>query len=38
MTAKTPGKVLIVDDDRNLLGLSKMRLESSGYTVTTALT
>ena len=37
MTAKTPGKVLIVDDDRNLLGLLKMRLESSGYIVTTAL-
>jgi two-component system response regulator GlrR len=33
----TPGKILIVDDDRNLLGLMKMRLESSGYSVTTAL-
>jgi two-component system response regulator GlrR len=34
----TPGKILIVDDDRNLLGLIKMRLETSGYAVTTALT
>jgi two-component system response regulator GlrR len=34
----TPGKILIVDDDRNLLGLIKMRLETSGYDVTTALT
>jgi two-component system, NtrC family, response regulator GlrR len=33
----TPGKILIVDDDRNLLGLMKMRLESSGYDVSTAL-
>jgi two-component system response regulator GlrR len=31
------GKLLIVDDDRNLLELMKMRLESSGYVVTTAL-
>ncbi len=30
------GKLLIVDDDRNLLELMKMRLESSGYVVTTA--
>jgi len=30
------GKLLIVDDDRNLLELMKMRLESSGYAVTTA--
>jgi two-component system response regulator GlrR len=30
------GTLLIVDDDRNLLELMKMRLESSGYTVTTA--
>ena len=29
------GKLLIVDDDRNLLELMKMRLESSGYVVTT---
>jgi len=29
-------KLLIVDDDRNLLELMKMRLESSGYEVTTA--
>ena len=33
-----PGKILVVDDDRNLLGLIKMRIESSGYAVTTALT
>jgi len=32
----TPGTLLIVDDDRNLLELMKMRLESSGYTVTAA--
>ncbi len=31
-----PGKLLIVDDDHNLLELMKMRIESSGYTVTTA--
>ena len=37
MADKAPGKVLIVDDDRNLLGLMKMRLESSGYAVATAL-
>jgi len=30
------GTLLIVDDDRNLLELMKMRLESSGYEVTTA--
>ncbi len=30
------GTLLIVDDDYNLLELMKMRLESSGYTVTTA--
>ena len=30
------GTLLIVDDDRNLLELIKMRLESSGYAVTTA--
>jgi two-component system response regulator GlrR len=30
------GKLLIVDDDLNLLELMKMRLESSGYGVTTA--
>jgi two-component system response regulator GlrR len=34
MTTKT---ILAVDDDRNLLELIKMRLESSGYAVTTAL-
>jgi two-component system response regulator GlrR len=32
----TSGKLLIVDDDRNLLELMKMRLESSGYVVMTA--
>ena len=32
----TSGTLLIVDDDRNLLELMKMRLESSGYAVTTA--
>jgi two-component system response regulator GlrR len=31
------GKILVVDDDRNLLELIKMRLESSNYAVTTAL-
>ena len=30
------GTLLIVDDDRNLLELMKMRLETSGYAVTTA--
>ena len=38
MATMTPAKILIVDDDRNLLGLIKMRLESSGYAVMTALT
>jgi two-component system response regulator GlrR len=32
----TAGTLLIVDNDRNLLELMKMRLESSGYAVTTA--
>src|SRR5512139_3789252 len=31
------GKMLVVDDDRNLLELLKMRLESSSYEVTTAI-
>ena len=31
------GKILIVDDDRNLLEIIEMRLASSGYTVTTTL-
>ena len=31
------GEILIVDDDRNLLEIIKMRLESSGYMVTTTL-
>ena len=30
------GKILVVDDDRNLLELVKMRLESADYDVTTA--
>ena len=30
------GKILVVDDDTNLIELVKMRLESSGYDVTTA--
>ena len=33
MTAK---KILVVDDDRNLLDLMQMRLEASGFEVTTA--
>ncbi|MHB8845163.1 MAG: response regulator, partial [Nitrospirota bacterium] len=37
MAATTPAHILIVDDDRNLIELIKMRLESSGYAVTTAL-
>ena len=37
MAATTPAQILVVDDDRNLIELIKMRLESSGYTVTTAL-
>jgi len=32
----SPGKILVVDDDQNLLELMQMRLESSGYEVTTA--
>ncbi len=31
-----PGRILVVDDDKNLLELVKMRLESSGYEVATA--
>ncbi len=31
------GKILVVDDDRNLLELVKMRLESAGYEVTAVL-
>ncbi len=30
------GKILVVDDDQNLLELVKMRLESAGYEITTA--
>ncbi|HEX9021192.1 MAG TPA: sigma-54 dependent transcriptional regulator [Nitrospirota bacterium] len=36
MSTNNKGTLLIVDDDRNLLELMKMRLESSGYVVTTA--
>jgi two-component system, NtrC family, response regulator GlrR len=32
----TSGKILIVDDDRNLLEVLKVRVESAGYEVTTA--
>jgi two-component system response regulator GlrR len=32
------GKILLVDDDRNLLELARMRLESASYEVSTALT
>src|ERR1051326_6764159 len=32
------GKILVVDDDRNLLELARMRLESANYEVATALT
>ena len=32
----TSGKIFVVDDDRNLLELLKMRLESANYEVTTA--
>jgi two-component system response regulator GlrR len=35
--AAPAGKLLIVDDDRNLLELIRMRLESSGFDVVTAL-
>ncbi|HZD39816.1 MAG TPA: response regulator, partial [Terriglobales bacterium] len=32
------GRILVVDDDSNLVELVKMRLEAAGYDVTTALT
>ena len=32
------GKILVVDDDRNLIEVLKVRIESAGYEVTTALT
>jgi two-component system response regulator GlrR len=32
------GKIMVVDDDRNLLELARMRLESANYEVATALT
>ena len=32
------GKILVVDDDHNLLELARMRLESASYDVSTALT
>jgi two-component system response regulator GlrR len=35
--AKSSGKILVVDDDSNLLEVIKMRLESSDYEVVTAL-
>ncbi|UCE78438.1 MAG: sigma-54-dependent Fis family transcriptional regulator [Nitrospiraceae bacterium] len=35
--AMNQGTILVVDDDKNLLELIKMRLESSGYGVATAL-
>ena len=31
------GKILVVDDDRNLLEIIRIRLESSGYEVVTTL-
>jgi len=31
------GKILVVDDDRNLIEVLKVRVESAGYEVTTAL-
>ncbi|MFA5072908.1 MAG: sigma-54 dependent transcriptional regulator [Nitrospirota bacterium] len=36
MSLPSTGTLLLVDDDRNLLELMRMRLESSGYTVTAA--
>ncbi len=35
--AASPGKILVVDDDSNLLEIIKMRLESSNYDVITVL-
>src|SRR5574340_1247196 len=32
------GKILVVDDDRSLIEVLKVRVESAGYEVTTALT
>ena len=32
------GKILVVDDDRNLIEVLKVRVESAGYEVTTAIT
>jgi two-component system response regulator GlrR len=37
MATMNTGTILVVDDDKNLLALIKMRLEASGYAVTTAL-
>jgi len=31
------GKILVVDDDRNLIEVLRVRIESAGYEVTTAL-
>ena len=33
----TPGKILVVDDDSNLLEVIKLRLESANYDVVTEL-
>ena len=33
----TPGKILVVDDDRNLLELARLKLEGANYSVSTAL-
>jgi two-component system response regulator GlrR len=35
-SATTSGKILVVDDDRNLLEILRIRLESANYEVTTA--
>jgi len=32
------GKILVIDDDRNLTEVLKVRVESAGYEVTTAMT
>ena len=36
MGSRSPAQILVVDDDRNLLELIRMRLESANYTVVTA--
>ena len=35
--SKSPGRILVIDDDSNLLEVLKMRLESADYEVVTAL-